>query len=69
MCNLDGVENESHFQFSCAPLQLEHSSFYVDCISNIGEFMLMDDTAKIDMLLSPDYIKKFGRYVEMVLRK
>ncbi len=28
VCNLDRVEDEAHFLFSCAPLQAERSEFY-----------------------------------------
>ncbi len=69
MCNLDRVEDESHFLFSCAPLQLERSSFYLEVIDDVGEFLMMEDTEKIAMLIQPEYVKKFGRYVESILRK
>ena len=69
VCNLPRIEDESHFLFSCAALQAERSAFYVEALDDIGEFMLSDDCNKIALLLQPDYIKKFGRFVELILRK
>ena len=69
VCNLNRIEDERHFLFSCAPLQLERSSFYVDTIKDIGEFMLLDVPAEIRMLIESGCIKKFDRYVEQILHK
>ena len=44
-------------------------NIYLEAIDDIGEFMLLSDCAKIAMLLQPDNIKKFGRYVDTILRK
>ena len=69
VCNLNRIEDESHFLFSCPALQIERSSFHVDTIEDIGTFMLLSDTDKISLLLQPGYIKKISRYVENILRK
>ena len=53
----------------CAPLQLERSSFYFEVIDDVGEFLLMDDMDKIVMLIQPDYVKKFGHFLDAILRK
>ena len=69
VCNLNRIEDESHFLFCCGPLQLKRSSFYIEAIDYVDEFLLMNDVEQIAMLLQPDYIKKFGYYVAAILRK
>ena len=68
VCNLNAVENETHFLFSCISYQLERSSSYLRCVPEIGDFMLKSDVEKIAWLMSPDNIKNFSDYVETIYR-
>ena len=52
VCNLNCVEDEYHFLFSCVMYQLERSYFYLKHVPNIGEFMLKLDSEKIAWLLT-----------------
>ena len=67
--NAGVVEDEFHFLFSCAPLQIEHSSFYVKHVENLPQFMLMPDAMKIRWLMSKDKIKQFAELLEALYFK
>ena len=69
VCNLDYIEDECHFLFTCIAYQLERSSFYLQHIADIGDFMLKTDIEKIAWLLLPDNIKYSGEFVESLYRK
>ena len=69
ICNTGVVEDEYHFLFSCAPLQLERSTFYVKHVPNLTEFMLMPDAMKVKWLLSKEKIKEFAELLEALYFK
>ena len=69
VCGLAAVEDEMHFLYSCPSLQAIRSSFYVENITAIGDFMLMSDVEKTKYLLSPDRIKEFAKLVDHLFNK
>ena len=64
VCNLDYIEDECHFLFTCIAYQLERSSFRLRHVPDIGDFMLKSDVQKIAWLLMRDNIKHFGDFVQ-----
>ena len=68
VCNLQVVENEFHFIFSCPMYQLERSIYYVDHVPGIGEFMLPDE-GKLAYMLSKDNIRATGRLINQIFDK
>ena len=69
VCNENKVDDEYHFLFSCAPLQIERSLFYAKHIQNIGSFMPWPDAVKVRFLTSKSMIKSFAEYVEALYFK
>ncbi len=69
ICNLNLVEDEYHFLFTCIAYQRECSWFYVQSVPIIGEFMLWPDSYKVKWLLQEEKIKEFGQFVETLYYK
>ena len=69
ICNLNVIEDEFHFLFSCPPYQLERSDYYVNCVPEIGDFMLKEDASKLAWILSEDNIRNTAKYVERIYDK
>ena len=69
ICNRNVLENEYYFLFSCAPLQVERSTFYVRAIDDIASFMLMSDGDEVKFLLSESMIKLFSEWIEQMYYK
>ena len=68
-CNLNLVEDEFHFLFTCAALQDIRSAFYVNNIDDIEEFMLVGDADKVYYLCQKSRIRTFAAYITSLYRK
>ena len=69
VCNLNVVEDEYHFLYSCPLLQTERSKFYLDHITDFQGFILLPDAAKTKFLLGDDMIKLMGEWIEIMYKK
>ncbi len=69
ICDMKVVGSEYHFLFDCPSLQYERSMFYVQHITDVGQFMLMRDGDKVKYLLTKDKIKGFAEWIEAMYLK
>ena len=69
VCNLNKVEDEYHFLFSCPLYQTERSNFYVDYVTDVGQFMILQDEEKVTWLLSEDKIKHTSCFLQTLYDK
>ena len=69
VCNSGRAETEYHYLFSCDKLKVERSTAYLECVDDIGHFMVIQDCEKVRYLLAPEKIKGFGNMVENLFDK
>ena len=64
ICHLEYIEGVFHFLFTWPLYQAECSTYYVDSVQDIGNFISRGDIDRLASMLSDDNIQDTAKFVE-----